>query len=79
METKIIKVTNKGQISLPVVVRNSLNILEGDELILTRSDESIILRKIKQDDFKDLLLHSEKSLKEVWNNNEDGIWESYLK
>lgn len=79
METKIIKVTNKGQISLPVVVRNSLNILEGDELILTRSDESIILRKIKQDDFKDLLLHSEKSLKEVWNNNEDDIWESYLK
>ena len=79
METKIIKVTNKGQISLPVVIRNSLNISEGDELILTRANESIILRKIKQDDFKDLLIHSENSLKKVWDNKEDEIWGTYLK
>lgn len=79
METKIIKVTNKGQISLPVIIRNSLNISEGDELILTRANDSIILKKIKQDDFKDLLIHSEKALKKIWDNKEDEIWNSYLK
>lgn len=79
METKIIKVTNKGQISLPIVIRNSLNILEGDELILTRANDSIILKKIKEDDFKDLLIHSEKALKKIWDNKEDEIWNSYLK
>lgn len=79
METKIIKVTNKGQISLPVVIRNSLNILEGDELILTRANDSIILKKIKEDDFKDLLIHSERMLKKIWDNKDDEIWNSYLK
>lgn len=79
METKIIKVTNKGQISLPVIIRNSLNISEGDELILTRANNSIILKKIKEDDFKDLLIHSEKALKKIWDNKEDEIWNNYLK
>ncbi|MEK6844765.1 MAG: AbrB/MazE/SpoVT family DNA-binding domain-containing protein [Nanoarchaeota archaeon] len=79
METKIIKVTNKGQISIPVVIRSSLNISEGDELILTRANDAIILKKINQDDFKDILIHSEKSLKKVWDNKEDEIWNSYLK
>ena len=79
METKIIKVTNKGQICLPVVIRDSLNISEGDELILTRMNDSIVLKKIKQDDFKDLLIHSEKSLKKIWENKEDEIWGAYLK
>jgi AbrB family looped-hinge helix DNA binding protein len=79
METKIIKVTNKGQICLPVVIRDSLNISEGDELILTRMNDSIVLKKIKQDDFKDLLIHSEKSLKKIWDNKEDEIWGAYLK
>ena len=79
METKIIRVTDKGQISLPVIIRKSLNILEGDELVLTRANDSIILKKINQDDFKDLLIHSEKSLKEIWDNKDDEIWNSYLK
>ena len=79
MEAKIIKVTNKGQISLPILIRNSLNILKGDNLILMKSGDSIILKKIKQDDFRDLLIHSEKSLKKVWDNKEDEIWSNYLK
>lgn len=74
METKIIKVTDKGQISLPVKIRNSLNILQGDELIITQSDNSVILRKIKRDDFKDLLKHSEKVAKRLWDNKEDEVW-----
>jgi hypothetical protein len=28
--------------------------------------------------FYDILIHSEESLKEVWDNKEDCIWENYL-
>ncbi len=31
----------------------------------------------KSDNFEDLIKHSEDSLKEVWENNEDEIWNSY--
>ena len=78
MSTKIIKVTNKGQISLPITIRNSLNILEGDQILLTQVDERIILKKIEQDDFSDLLKLNEKSLRKVWDNKEDEIWNNYL-
>ena len=74
MEIKIIKVTDKGQISLPVGIRDSLNINQGDELIITKSDDALIIKKIKKDDFRDLLKHSEKVAERLWNNKEDEVW-----
>ena len=74
MEAKIIKVTDKGQISLPVKIRDILNIEQGDELIITQSNDSIVIRKIKKEDFSDLLKHSEKVAKKLWDNKEDEIW-----
>ena len=76
METKIIKVTDKGQISLPVNIRNSLNISQGDDLIITQDDSSIIIKKIKRDDFRDLLKHSERIAKKLWDNKEDEVWDN---
>ena len=32
-----------------------------------------------QDDFKDIVKFSERSLKEVWGNKSDDIWAEYLK
>ena len=78
METKIIKVTDKGQISIPTEIRNSIGISAGDELIVIRDGETLCLKKIKKDDFKDLLKLKEKSLKEIWDNQEDEIWNNYL-
>jgi len=79
METKIIKVTDKGQISIPIEIRNSIGISAGDELIAIRDGETLCLKKIKKDDFKDLLKLNEKSLKKIWDNQEDEIWNDYLK
>ncbi len=85
METKIIKVTDKGQISLPVVMRESANINAGDSLILIQRDNKIILQKVEaianeiDDDFKDLLKLSEISMKDIWGSKEDEIWDNYLK
>ena len=74
----MIKVTDKGQISLPVRIRNSLDIEQGDELLIAQSGDSVVLKKINEDDFSDLVKISESSLKEVWDNKEDDIWDSYL-
>ncbi len=76
METKIIKVTDKGQISLPVTIRESLNIDNGDELLITRQEDIILIKKIKNSDFKDLLKHSEKVAKKLWDNKQDEIWDN---
>jgi len=74
METKIIKVTDKGQISIPVEIRKSIGINIGDELIAIREGKTLFLKKIKKDDFSDLLKHSEKVANKLWNNKEDEIW-----
>ena len=74
METKIIKVTDKGQISLPVRIRNSMDIEKGDKLLVIQNNDSIIIRKVKENDFSDLLKHSEKVAKKLWDNKEDEVW-----
>ncbi len=74
MDIKIIKVTDKGQISLPIGMRQSLGINQGDDLIVTRADDSVIIKKVKKDDFKDLLKHSETVAKKLWDNEEDEVW-----
>ena len=76
METKIIKVTDKGQISIPIVIRNAIGISSGDELIVIREGETLCLKKLKKDDFGDLLKHSEKVAEKLWSNKEDEIWDT---
>lgn len=87
METiiKTIKVSDKGQIALPVEVRESANINIGDNLILIQKGKRIMIEKAEmienkvKDDFKDLLKLSELSLKDLWDNEYDKIWNIYLK
>jgi len=74
MEARIIKVTDKGQISLPIGIRDSLNIRQGDDLFITESSDAIIIKKMKREDFSDLLKHSEKVAKKLWDNPEDEVW-----
>lgn len=78
METKIIKVTDKGQISLPVRIRENLEIDTGDSLIVVQSGDSLVIKKVKKDEFSDLLKLSEISLKKLWDNPEDEIWDKYI-
>lgn len=74
MEARIIKFTGKGQISLPIRIRESLSLHQGDELIITKSNDALVIKKSKKEDFSDLLKHSEKVAKRLWNNKEDEVW-----
>ncbi len=82
---RTVKVSEKGQIAIPQMIRENLGIGQGDELIMFQIDGKILMEKSEKtkekmkDSFKDILKFSEKSLRSVWNNKEDEIWSNYLK
>ena len=82
---KTIKVSEKGQIAIPQTMREILGINKGDDLIVIQLNNTILLEKAQKieqklkDDFKDILKFSERSLKDVWDNKRDDIWNQYLK
>jgi len=76
METKIIKVSDKGQISIPIDMRKSIGINIGDELIVIGNGNTLCIKKLKKEDFSDLLKHSENIAKKLWDNKEDEIWDT---
>ena len=85
LNIKIIKVSDKGQIAIPQIIREKAGINKGDELIIIQTRGKILLEKSQKiskqikEDFKDIIVFSEQSLKDVWDNKEDEIWSSYLK
>lgn len=77
MLVKTIRVSDKGQISIPIDIRELAGIETGDELVILQEGTKILIEKpenIVKDDFKDLLKHSESVAKKLWNNKEDEIW-----
>ncbi len=85
MIVKTVKVSDKGQIAIPQEIREEAGIKKGEELIIVQDNGTILLEKAQKvaakmkDDFKDLLKFSEQSLKKVWVNKEDNIWNEQLK
>ena len=47
MNTQILTVSSKGQISLPVSIRKLLSIGSGDKLVAYASGDTIILKALK--------------------------------
>lgn len=85
MQIKTMKVSEKGQIAIPKEIRESVGIKEGDELLLFQKDDQILIQRAKkvskliEDNFSDILMLSQNSLKDVWDNKEDDCWGIYLK
>lgn len=73
MISKIVKVSGKGQIAIPVEIRRSMSIEQNDSLLLVQSGERIIVEKPRhEDDFSGL--NSDSIAKELWDNKEDEVW-----
>ena len=85
MPVTIVKVSEKGQIAIPQPIREKMGIEKGDELVIFQADDSILLEKSSKvegkmkDDFKDIMKLSERSLKKIWSNKKDEIWNNYIK
>lgn len=78
MILKTIKVTGKGQISIPVEIRELAGIETGDELLIMQEDNRIMLEKpgdLFKKEFSDMVKHSEKVAKKLWENKKDEVWD----
>lgn len=80
MLVKIVKVSDKGQIAIPQDIRHTVGIKKGDQLVIIQENDKIMIEKsisvseTMKDDFKDLLKHSEKVAKDLWDNEADEVW-----
>ena len=85
LELKTVKVSQKGQIVIPISIQRELKIKKGDELLLVKKGKKIMLEKSQrftrsiEGEFKDLLALSENTMEKLWDNKEDEIWNEYLK
>lgn len=76
MDVQTIKISEKGQISIPKNIRNSLGLQKGDTLNIVRDGHIIILEKIEDETYKDLVKHAEKVVERIWDNEYDEIWDN---
>ena len=80
MNVKTVKVSEKGQIAIPLDVREAIGLEKGDELILIQEGGKILLEKATaavgalKDEFAPLLKAAEKTAKELWDNKYDEAW-----
>lgn len=83
-EIMTVRVSDKGQITLPTLIQKMLGIKKGDKLVLYAENDEILLKKLNQivaqmsDDFQDMKLATEKSLMKLWKDEPDDVWEKYL-
>lgn len=81
MNVRTVRVSSKGQISLPAPVRKGLGIRKGSELVLLFDGRRILLQPAEQtarairDEFGGLLRASEAVLRRLWENPEDEVWD----
>lgn len=82
---RIVTVSGKGRISIPQEIRQQLAVKKGSKLIVVLKDKKLLIRKTSdmlqsiEDAFDDVVRHSELSLKKIWDNEEDEVWNKYLK
>lgn len=85
LKFKSIRISAKGQITIPSEIQKEMGIKKGDELLLIRKGKKILLEKSENfaekldNEFEDLIYFSEKSLKSIWSNKNDEIWNYYVK
>ena len=80
-ELRMVTVSEKGQIAIPVDIRRRLNIRKGQTLVLQVTEDKLLLTKSEdvsrkmRDEFRHLLELSESGARGLWENEEDAIWD----
>jgi AbrB family looped-hinge helix DNA binding protein len=80
VEIRTVKVSDKGQVSIPKDIRKNMKIMKGDNLVMLANDNQIILKKsesialLLDGEFKDIEAFTEHTLKSVWDNQYDEVW-----
>ena len=80
---RTIKVSQKGQVSIPTDIRKKMKIKKGDDLVMMVKDSKIILKKsediglLLDGEFKDIKAITEEGLRKLWLNKHDDAWNQY--
>lgn len=80
-EISTVKVSEKGQIAIPVDIREIIGIKAGDILLLIQDEDKILLQKTDKEikkiknEFLPLMKQSEKVAKKFWGNKVDEHWD----
>lgn len=81
LKFKTIKVSEKGQIAIPSDIRKEMKIKKGEELLLVKKGDKILIEKSSRasrrfsSEFNFMLKHAEKVAKKLWGSKEDEIWD----
>lgn len=82
IEVKTVVVSEKGQIAIPIDIRENIGIKKGDTLVLIREENKILLEKAERlgkevkGEFNHLLKHSEQVAKKFWGTKADDVWDT---
>lgn len=85
LEIRTIKVSQKGQVSIPTDIRKTMKIKKGDKLVMMVKGRKIVLEKsdnialLLDGEFRDVKTMTESTLKKVWLNKHDDRWNKYAK
>ena len=80
VELRTVTVSEKGQFAIPVDIRRKLNISKGDKLLITVSGKKVLIEKSEavskrmRNDFRHLLVLSEKTAQKLWEKDNDAVW-----
>lgn len=80
-----VTVSGKGQISIPREIRKHLGVEKGSKLVLVLKDKKLLIYKAAdisqstEEGFGDTVQYSELSLKKIWDNEGDEVWNRHLK
>ena len=81
---KTVKISEKGQISIPKDIRNLMKLKEGETLLMITDNDRIIIeksanikKKLKLTEGTKTMIMSEESLKKDWDNEYDEKWDKY--
>ncbi len=81
-EITTVKVSEKGQIAIPVDIREIAGIKSGDTLLLIQDEDKILLQKTKKpikqlkEEFLPLLKQSESVARKLWGTKADDVWDN---
>jgi AbrB family looped-hinge helix DNA binding protein len=83
IKMKTVPLGQRGQLVIPQEFREDLKLEEGEELVVFENGKEIMIRKqekvihaMEDSDFWHTA--QEKTLQKIWEDEPDGLWESYL-
>ncbi len=81
-EIKTVKISDKGQISIPKDIREDMKLKKGETLVMISDGEKIVMQKPEKlvkslGEGEKTMIMSEHALKKDWDNKYDERWNKY--